>query len=75
MRPSGSIGLALDRSDSRILLAECCGDRPDFGEHPGGIDDTTSTAFGDDRGRVGNVETVTGSGILVEYGVGVLSNR
>ena len=75
MRPSGAVRLALDRSDSRVFLAECCGDGSNLGEHASGVNDTTSTTFGDDRGRVGHVETVARSGVFVEHGVGVFSDR
>lgn len=62
----GAVFVALDGTGLLALLAKSGGDHTDFRNHTRGDDDTLGAALGDDGRGVGDVEAVTGAGVLVE---------
>jgi len=74
MGTGAAIGLALDGADLGFLLVELRSDAADLGEAASGENDTLGTALGNGRTAVGDVETVTGTGCVVESGIDGLAN-
>lgn len=67
-----SIWLALDFTDARALVSKGHGDGTDFSVHSSGKYDTAGASFGDRRRAVGNVEAVTGAGVLIKNRIAIL---
>lgn len=75
MRPGGTIRLALNGTDSAILLLKGRGDGTNLCKGTGCKDDSLGTAFGDSGGAIGDVEAVTRASCLIKDGVFIFTNR
>jgi hypothetical protein len=74
MRLGGTIRLTLHGTDLAVLLSEGSSDGTNLGADTSSKDNTLSTSLGNSRGAVGDVDTVTGSGAVLENLILVLSN-
>ena len=71
MRLSLAVRLALDFADARALLSKRHSNGANFSVHSCSKNDATSTSLSDSRGAVGDVEAVTGAGVLVENSIAI----
>jgi hypothetical protein len=74
MRLGRTIRLTLHGTDLAVLLSEGSSDGTNLGADTSSKDNTLSTSLGNSRGAVGDVDTVTGSGAVLENLILVLSN-
>jgi hypothetical protein len=70
-----AVGLALDGADAAFLLVEGRGDGADLGEGACSKDNALGAALGDGRAAVGDIEPVTGAGVVVENRSLALADR
>ncbi|KAI6760523.1 hypothetical protein HG530_009383 [Fusarium avenaceum] len=74
VRLGRTIRLTLHGTDLAVLLSEGSSDSTNLGADTSSKDNTLSTSLGNSRGAVGDVDTVTGSGAVLENLILVLSN-
>jgi hypothetical protein len=70
-----AISLALDGTDSAVLLSESSSNGTNLSAGTSSENDTLGAALGDGRGAVGDVDTVTGTSVVFENLIFVLSHR
>lgn len=70
-----AIGLALDRTDTAVLLSKSSGNGTNLGAGTSSENDALGTALGNSGGAVGDVDTVTGTSVVFENLIFVLSDR